>query len=304
MNTSDLGDLQMLPPEIRNSIYLLALTAPSAVTVKRHEDRAPGSRQKTNRMKLCGTVLIMKGRQKRRVACANTIGLHLLRASKAAHTEATPVFYHCNSFLFPHFAGLGHFLYQIKEMGFFLADVEVKGIDRGRAFFFAGVLDDLRISSAPKRIAFRVPLRRDENAMMHARSTWKLIKTFVRRKGSDLYFPSQLAAMRSHLHTGTHTNSHGTFSKYTPPPTTQEAQHKRLNAFSFQVPKKLAFKKLGCNAHVIIRNPERRADLFKALMVKCWQEYNSQAEAGESSSEESEQAEDSATDIEESEDEF
>lgn len=103
-STQSLGDFVIVPAEIRNHIHRLALTAPSAIQLKRHEDRPAGSSTPVNTMKLCGTILATKGKgkQKRRIACAKGTGIALLRSSKIIHQEASPIFYSVNKFLFTH----------------------------------------------------------------------------------------------------------------------------------------------------------------------------------------------------------
>lgn len=153
-----LGDFDKVPAEIRNEIYEYALTTPSVITIKRHEDRPAGSRERTKKpWKLCGTVIVMRGRQKRRVACVKGTGIGLLKVSQGVHIEAAPIFYHNNSFLFQIPWALSTLVNKINEMAFHLADIEIEKIHGSRTLFFGYVLEEFRTCSEPRRIAFRVP---------------------------------------------------------------------------------------------------------------------------------------------------
>lgn len=266
---STLGDLDKLPGEIRNEIYKLLLIAQSPITVQRHKSYS--LYQYKASWKVSGTVrpVSAKGKRQRRTACGNAIELQVLRVSKSVCVEAAPLFYKCNSFVFSHYTALQKFLFRINEMAFFLADVEVVNNNQSSPKNFEKILKKMRVCSNPKRIAFRVPCRTSwTQGMVLARTTWEMIKAFVKRKGGDYFNSRALAGVRSHMHTG----FHGLLPKCSYAALTKGAQLERLNAFCFEVPKMVALEEPGSGKEVVFDDPAERTRRFKALVVDCWRE--------------------------------
>lgn len=299
-STNSLGDLDKLPAEIRNEIYKLALTAPSVILIKRHQDRPPGSTKHTFAMKICGTFLTMKGKQKRRVSCVKGTGIGLLRASRTINTEAAPILYHNNSFQFIHRGALNIFLNRLNETTLFLSDIDIRRIDLYEYSFSADVLTRLRISSEPRSIVLRPSCdRSNHNADYCARSTWRTVKPFVKRRGEDLFYSSALTALRAHMHTG----KHGKYPKCSYPNLTAEDELKRLRALSFNVPRYIIFQRPGTSSYGQITGPVARRQRFELMMRQLWQEDRDREERGEVSEEEGEELGVSGTETEDEDDE-
>lgn len=283
--TDSLGDFDKLPAEVRNEIYKLALTAPSVILIKRHQDRPPGSSKHTFAMKICGTFLTRKRKQKRRVSCVKGTGIGLLRASRFINTEAAPIFYHNNSFQFVHRGALNIFLNYLNEMTLFLSDIDISRIDLYEYFFSADVLTRLRISSEPRSITLRPSCNRSNpSAEFCARSTWRTANPFVKRRGEDVFYSKAFTTLRAHMHTV----KDGEHPKCSYPALTADDELKRLQALSFSVPRWLIFQRLGTSSYGEIMNPIARRQRFEEMLRGLWREDRLREERGDGSEEEGE----------------
>lgn len=105
-----LGSLGDLPAEIRNEIYMHALTTNQPIEISRMRVRNPnytGEKERGSRRKelkylfYCrATARSGRGKRPRRVAAAKALALSLLLTSKVVREEGRPVFFGMNVFYF------------------------------------------------------------------------------------------------------------------------------------------------------------------------------------------------------------
>lgn len=270
-STNSLGDFDKFPAEVRNHIYKLALTSPSPILMKRSKGNSRAPRT-ASALKLCGTATIMKGKQKRRFACAIIIGLALIRVSKVIYTEAAPIFYSTNSFVFTHLESLNKFLCSIKEMAFFLTDLEINMPTYGSTYNLSLTLRKLRITSEPKHIAFGtawIPTPRHRfDAIASARDTWFEIADFVKREGEVLCLREEAAAFISHVYTS---RAAGLVT-LSLPTLTEDEELKRLRAFDLQVPSHLRFPAGESGVKDEIADVNERTRRFTQILEEVWRE--------------------------------
>lgn len=131
MSSTGLGDLQGLPPEIRDTIYGLLLRSPSAIKIARRQVR-PSSGKAS--YKLSATTLAAakdteKGTTRRRtVPTSSILEVSVLRVSKALNAETAPMLYYRNSFVFTHSKALNDLILRAPEMASLLSKAEVKAV--------------------------------------------------------------------------------------------------------------------------------------------------------------------------------
>ena len=218
-------------------------------------------------MKISGTFLIMKGKRKLRLSCAKGTGIGLLKASKAIHTEAAPVFYYGNHFIFANSDILEDFLNHIHEMTFFLSDVEIKIPSDSSRGGLRMALEKLRISSQPARIAIHgCSVFYRSSAIESAGDIWGRIARFVQRKGGAAFNSHDVATLRSHMHTG----NQGKHPLSIFPMLTEEEELKRLRAFDFEVPEDMRFPVEGSDHQVTIEDVDKRAQRFTEMLEDEW----------------------------------
>ena len=137
LNMEDVFRFTDLPAEIRNEIYWLALKTRGDIVISRHrviekinsnDSPTLKSVKRSVRYKIKGTTILLYGRRKRRVAVAAAHPLNILRVSKLIRSEAMPVFYGSNRFIFDTSTAMSKFKLQTGIQFGLLKDVVVKSL--------------------------------------------------------------------------------------------------------------------------------------------------------------------------------
>lgn len=263
-----LGVFDSLPAEIRLEIYRFALIAPVAFSVRRGRRGRHGNLPLNTPYEVSAMVPIHSKTRPGFMWCGEAVEVCLLRVSKVVHAEAARVFYRCNRFVFVNYAALSTFLLTVNEMGFFLADVELRSLNLSpKARHPGSFLKRLRISSHPQRIALPTPNiefwpKAEENAAI----AWSIIEPIVKREGQDSFDSAAVAGLRSHMHT----QSHGRNPKCSYAALTEHEQRERLKVFQFKVPAALKFRATASGGEVEIEDWQERARRFNALVLERW----------------------------------
>lgn len=140
-DTNGLGDLSILPPEVRNEIYRHALVAVPCITIsectRSRETRRTGKGFKNSlseRSSIRAKVTKDQPKGKRHSPVHFTLAINLLGTSRTIYLEAAGLFWHGNLFTFTTFFALRTFLHMIGDKVDSLGHIEVLAV-RSRTGF-------------------------------------------------------------------------------------------------------------------------------------------------------------------------
>ncbi|EMC96179.1 hypothetical protein BAUCODRAFT_465327 [Baudoinia panamericana UAMH 10762] len=111
-----------LPPELRNSIYRLALVADNSIEIRRRRRAKKGQPPYWLEAK----TLRMNGKQMRKPALHESNGTAVLRLSWQCNLEATAILYAENHFIFKKKTAFVHFRSQVRANSTFLESFEIR----------------------------------------------------------------------------------------------------------------------------------------------------------------------------------
>ena len=189
-----LGVLETFPPEIRNHIYRLCLTAPGPITLIRHrrtEAMKANGGMYTN--SLTGAYVLhsyVKDTKAHKIPTASLLGLALLQASQAVYAEAGGILYSENAFACTTSYALEEFLHMIGWRAAALCTLSVAAPFATKTSY-SHILG-LRRAADPKSIRIHAPRANvflygeGDDAESTAKETWYLIKEVVTERATQV----------------------------------------------------------------------------------------------------------------------